>query len=194
LSRPGGNITGLSLQPEETMGKRLHILKELVPGASPIAVLWDRDDALFWPAAEAAARGPGWKLLPFEIRDAGQIDEAFRAATDAGAGALLVNGGSVIFRHHRRVIELAAENRLPAVYEVQPFVEEGGLISYGTDFNDIWRRAAFFVDKILKGVKPADLPIEQSTKFDFVINLKTARALELGIPSSLLMMATVVIR
>ena len=194
LSRPGGNITGLSLQSIDTMGKRLELLKELVPGAPSVAVLWDRGNVLFWPAAEAAARGRGWKLLPFEVRDVGQIEATFKAATDARASALLADAGPILFPQRRRVAELAARNRLHAMYELRQFVEAGGLISYGVDINDIWRRAAVFVDKILKGAKPADLPVEQPTKFELVINLKAAKALGLTIPQSLLLRADEVIR
>jgi len=194
LSRPGGNITGLSLQSVKTMGKRLELLKDLVPGASPVAVLWDRGNVLFWPAAEAAARGRGWKLLPFEVRDAGQIEATFKAATDARAGALLVEAGGILFVQRRRISELAAKSRLPAMYELRPYVEAGGLISYGTEINDIWRRAAVFVDKILKGAKAADLPVEQPTKFELVINLQTAKTLGLTIPQSLLLRADEVIQ
>ena len=194
LSRPGGNITGLSLQSVETMGKRLELLKELVPGAPSVAVLWDQGNVLFWPAAEAAARGRGWKLLPLEVGDVGQIEAAFKAATDARAGALLVDAGGVLFPQRRRVAELAARNRLPAMYELRPYVEAGGLISYGVDINDIWRRAAVYVDRILKGAKPADLPIEQPTRFELVINLETAKALGLTIPQSLLLRADEVIQ
>jgi len=165
------------------------LLKELVPGASPVAVLWDRGNFTFWPAAEAAARGRGWKLLSFEVRDVGQIEAAFKAATDARAGALLVDAGGVLFPQRRRVAELAARNRLPAMYELRPYVEAGGLISYGVDINDIWRRAAVYVDRILKGAKPADLPIEQPTRFELVINDKTAKAVGLTIPQSLRLQA-----
>jgi len=194
LNRPGGNVTGLSLQSVETMGKRLELLKEIIPGASPVAVLWDRSNFLFWPAAEAAARGRGWKLLSLEVGDAGQIEAAFKVATDARAGALLVDAGGVLFPQRRRVAELAARNRLPAMYELRPYVEAGGLISYGTDINDIWRRAAVFVDRILKGAKPGDLPVEQPTKFELVINMKAAKALDLTIPQSLLLRADEVIQ
>jgi len=194
LSRPGGNITGLSLQSVDTVGKRLELLKELVPDAAPVAVLWDRGNFTYWPAAEAAARDRGWKLLSVEVRDVGQIEAAFKAATDARAGALLVDAGPVHFPQRGRVAELAARNRLPAMYELRPFVEAGGLISYGVDINDIWRRAAGYVDKILKGAKPADLPIEQPTRFELVINLKTAKALGLTIPPSLLLRADEVIQ
>jgi putative ABC transport system substrate-binding protein len=185
LRRPGGNFTGLSLQSVETTGKRLELLKELVPGAGTIAVLWDRGGILNWQAAEAAAREQRWKVLSLEINDTNEIEGAFKAATAARAGALLVFGSGVLYPHARRVAELAARNRLPALYELRQYVEAGGLISYGADINDIWRRAAVFVDKILKGARPADLPIEQPSEFELVINLKTAQALGLTIPPSL---------
>lgn len=150
LARPGGNITGLSYQSIETIGKRLELLKELVPGPAPVAILWDRTSMGHWRAAEAAARPRSWKLLPIEIRDAGEIEAAFKTATDARAGALLVSAGGLTFPNRVRVAELAARSRLPAMYELRPYVEAGGLISYGADLVDIWHRAAVFVDKILK--------------------------------------------
>jgi putative tryptophan/tyrosine transport system substrate-binding protein len=171
LGRPGGNVTGLSLRSMETSGKRLELLKELVPGTVLVAVLWDRPSLSYWLAAEAAARERGWKLLSLEIQEAGEIERAFKAATDALAGALLVSAAGILFPNARRLAEVAARSRLPAMYELRPYVEAGGLISYGADIIDIWRRAAVFVDKILKGSKPADLPIEQPTKFELVINL-----------------------
>ena len=186
LSHPGGNFTGLSLESVELTAKRLELLKDLVPGGAPVAVLWDSYSLLYWQAAEAAAQGRGWKLLSLEIREAGDIEKAFRAATDARAGALLVSAAGLLFPRARRVADLAAKSRLPAMYELRPYVEAGGLVSYGADINDIWRRAATYVDKILKGAKPADLPVEQPTKFELVINLKTAKALGLTIPPSLL--------
>ena len=137
--------------------------------------------------AETAARARSWKLLSLEIRDAGDIEAAFKAAIDARAGALLVAASGLLFPQARRVAELAAKSRLPAIYEQRPYVEAGGLISYGANYDEIWRHAATFVDKILKGAKPADLPVEQPTKFELVINLKTARALGLTIPQSLLL-------
>jgi putative ABC transport system substrate-binding protein len=194
LGRPGGNVTGLSLQSVETTGKRLEVLKELVPAATPVAVLWDRTTRNYWQAAEAAARERGWKLLSLEIRDAGEIEEAFRAATGARAGALLVCAAALLFPHARRVAELAARSRLPAMYELRPYVEAGGLISYGADIIDIWRRAGVFVDRILKGARPADLPIEQPSKFETVINLKTAKGLGLTVPRSLSLRADEVIQ
>src|SRR5712691_7907592 len=189
LQHPGGNITGLSLQEIETTGKRLELLKELVPSAAPVAVLWNhasRNSLRYWQAAEAAARARDWKLLKLEIRDPGEIDGAFRAAADAHAGALLDLATRLTFARARQVAELAARRRLPAMYDLREYVEAGGLISYGADINDIWQRAASYVDKILKGAKPGDLPVDQPTKVELVINLKTAKALGLTIPQSLL--------
>jgi putative ABC transport system substrate-binding protein len=194
LGHPGGNFTGLSTQGVETTGKRLELLKELVPAAALVAVLWNRASLLFWQAAEAAARERGWKLLSLEIRDAGEIEGAFKAATNARAGALLVFAGGLFDRQARRIAELAAKSRLPAMYSLGFYVEAGGLISYSADLIDIWRRAAVFVDKILKGAKPADLPVEQPTKFELVINLKTAKALGLTLPPSLLLRANEIIQ
>ena len=192
MDTPGGNFTGLSLQSVELTGKRLELLKELVPAAALVAVLWDRTGLLFWQAAQAAARERGWKLLSLEIQDAGKIEEAFKAATDARAGALLVLGvGGLV--PYARVAELAASSRLPAMYGLRSYVEAGGLISYGADINDIWRRAAVFVDKILKGAKPADLPIEQPTKFELVVNRRAAKAIGLTIPPLILLRADQVI-
>jgi putative ABC transport system substrate-binding protein len=185
LAHPGGNITGLSLQSAETTGKRLELLKELVPGAAPVAVLWYGAGVRDWQVAEAAARARGWKLLSLEIRDAGEIEAVFKAATDARAGAMLVFGSGITFPRAARVAELAAKSRLPAMYELRQHVEAGGLMSFGPDIVDIWRRAATYVDKILKGAKPGDLPVEQPTKFELVINLKTAKALGLTIPQAL---------
>jgi putative ABC transport system substrate-binding protein len=151
LGHPGGNFTGLSLQSLELTGKRLELLKELVPGVAPVAVFWHRANLPSWQAAEAAARERGWKLLSLEIRDAGEIEGAFKAATGARAGALFVFAGGLLDRHARRIAELAAKNRLPALYTLSFYVEAGGLISHGADLIENWRRAAVFVDKILKG-------------------------------------------
>ena len=193
LGHPGGNFTGLSTQTVEATGKRLELLKELVPAASPVAVLRDRPSLPFWQAAEAAARTRGWKLLSLEIRDAGEIEGAFRAASDARAGALLVFPSGLLDVQAGRIAALAARSRLPAMYGLRRYVEAGGLISYSADLNDIWRRAAVFVDKILKGAKPADLPIEQPTKFELVVNLRAAKALGLTVPPSILLRADQVI-
>jgi putative ABC transport system substrate-binding protein len=194
LGHPGGNFTGLSHQQAETTGKRLELLKELVPGTAPVAVLWEPTAASSWQEADAAARARVWKLLSLQIRSASEIQMAFKKATDARAGSLLVLTGEIAYPQRQRIAELAAASRLPAMYDLRAYVEAGGLISYSADLNEIWRRAAGFVDKILKGAKPADLPIEQPRKFDLVVNLKVAKALGLGIPKSMLLRADDVIQ
>jgi putative tryptophan/tyrosine transport system substrate-binding protein len=189
LAHPGGNITGLSLQSTEASAKRFELLKELVPGPAPVAVFWNASSTQSRKAAEMIARKRGWKILPIEIRDAGAIEGAFKTAIDGHADAVLVFAAGVLFPQAQRVAELAARNRLPAMYDLREYVDAGGLISYGANINQIWRQAAGFVDKILKGAKPGDLPIEQPTKFELVINMKTAKALGLTIPQSLLLRA-----
>ena len=189
LAHPGGNFTGMSSQTVETMGKRLELLKELVPGAAPVAVLTARDGIRHWQAAQAAARTRGWKLVPIEIRDAGEIDAAFNAASDARASALLVHAPTVLQAHSQRVAAQAIKHRLPTMFHQRGYVEAGGLMAYGADTVEIWHHAAVFVDKILKGAKPGDLPVEQPTKFELVINLKTAKALGLTVPQPLLLRA-----
>jgi len=193
LGRPGGNITGLSLQSVDTTGKRLELLSELVRPAGPVAVLWDRYSLLHWQEAEVAARERGWRLLSLEIRDAGEIEAALTAAGDARAGALLVFNSALLDRQAGRIAALAARHRLPAMYGLRFYVEAGGLMAYGPDLIDNWRRSAVFVDKILKGAKPADMPVEQPTRFELVINLKTANALGLTVPHSFLARADEVI-
>ena len=193
LGRPGGNFTGLSNQSAELNRKRLELLKELVPAAGLVAVLRDPTGMGGWQVAEATARERGWKLLSLEVNSPGQIEGAFKAAKSARAGALLVIGGGIFFPQSQRVAELAIANQLPAIYANRPAAEAGGLMSYGADLDDIWRRAATFVDKILKGTKPADLPIEQPTKFELVINMKTAKTLGIKIPNSILVRADKVI-
>jgi ABC-type uncharacterized transport system substrate-binding protein len=185
LARPGGNFTGLSFVLVELIGKRLELLKQLVPTPAPVAVLWSRSYPQAWETAQAAARERRWTLLSLPIQDIDEVEEAFSAATKARAGAMLVTAGAPD-GHSRRVTELAAKSRLPAMYHFRYHVEFGGLVSYAPDLLDIWRAAAVFVDKILKGAKPADLPIEQPTKFELVINLKTAKALGLTIPPAFL--------
>jgi len=187
LGRPGGNITGMSLQILETMGKRLELLKALVPGAAPVGVVLDpRVGRRVWQEVQSAARERGWKLLALEIREASDIEKAFNAATGARAGALLVAPSGLPDAHAGRIAELAIKNRLPVMYAFRFYVEAGGLISYGVDISENYRRAAVFVDKILNGAKPADLPIEQPTKFELVINLKAARSIGLAIPQPIL--------
>jgi ABC-type uncharacterized transport system substrate-binding protein len=193
LGHPGGNFTGFSLQSPETVGKRLELLKDLVPGAAPLAVVWDQPSIIDWQAAQAAARERGWKVLSIELRNAEEIEDVFRSAVRGRAGALLVSAAGILFPRARRVAELSVKNRLPSMYGLREYVEAGGLISYGADINDIWRRAAVFVDKILKGAKPADLPVQQPREFELVINMKTAKAVGLTIPQSVLLRANQVI-
>lgn len=185
LNRPGTNFTGLSHQFADGAGKLLELLKELVPGTAPLAVFWDRGARSTWQAAQAAARSRGWKLQSLEIKDAGEIESAFKAATDAQAGALLVLTGQHAYANRHRITELATRHRLPAMFDLRPYVDAGGLISYGADLVDIWRQAARFVDKVLKGSKPAELPVEQPTRFELIINLKAAKAIGLTIPPAI---------
>jgi putative ABC transport system substrate-binding protein len=197
LARPGRNFTGVSLQLVETTAKRLELLKELVPGSAPVAVMWDPRSGvrpLSWQAAETAARAKGWRLLSLEVREPGEIESAFRQATKAGAGALLVVPVTVLDRNARRIAELAIENRLPAMYALRSYVDAGGLISYSADIVETWDRAALFVDKILKGANPGDLPIEQPIRFELAINLKAAKAISLPIPRAMLARANALIQ
>ena len=193
LAHPGTNFTGLSHQFPDTAGKLLELLKELVPGAAPVAVLWDRGSRSTWEAARVAGKARGWKLQSLEIKDANEIETALKSAADARAGTLLVLTGHIAFPNRQRISELAVQNRLPAMFDMRPYVDAGGLISYGADLIDFWRQAARFVDKILKGAKPADLPVEQPTKFELVINLKAAKAIGLTIPQSVRLRADEII-
>jgi putative ABC transport system substrate-binding protein len=193
LAHPGGNFTGMSLQSLELTGKRLQLLKELVPGAETVGILWDSTSPKSWPVAQAVGLTNGWKLLSVEIRDFREIAAAFNTAADAGAGALLVPASALLFSRARQIAELAALRRLPTMYELRPFVDSGGLVSYGANIEDIWRSAATYVDKILRGARPAELPIEQPTKFELVINSRAATALGLTIPPSILISADEVI-
>jgi ABC-type uncharacterized transport system substrate-binding protein len=198
LARPGGNVTGLSILAPELIGKRLEQLKQAVPGVSRVAVLWQpgalgkRTEEDMLKGAETTAGALGVRLQSVAVRSPADFDRAFSDMTRARAGALIVLP-SPIFSERRRLVDLAARNRLPAVYTWREYVDAGGLMSYGPDLADMLRRAATYVDKILKGAKPGDLPIEQPTKFELVINLKTAKALGLTIPPSLLQRADQVI-
>ena len=199
LGHPGGNFTGLSTQDTEVTGKRLELLKEVVPGPAPVAILWGQGafwgqpGPAGWQAAAAAAAERGWKVLSIELQEASDIEGAFKAAAASRAGAVLVLTAGPFSAHARRLPEVAAKSRLPVMYPFRFFVEAGGLMSYSPDLVDVWRAAAVFVDKILRGAKPGDLPVEQPTKFEFVINLKTAKALGLTIPQSMLRRADQVI-
>ncbi len=200
LARPGGNVTGLSILAPELVGKRLEQLTLAVPGVSRVAVLWqpgamgERMDKDMLKEADVAARALGVRLHFVEARGPADFDGAFSDMTKARAGALTVLGSTMFSNERRRLVDLAAKNRLPAVYTSREFVDAGGLMSYGPNAADSYRRAATYVDKILKGTKPGDLPVEQPTKFELVINLKPATALRLTIPQSLLQRADEVIQ
>jgi putative ABC transport system substrate-binding protein len=200
LARPGGNVTGLSVLEPELVGKRLELLKQVVPGVSRVAVLWhpgavgERTEKDVLKEAEAAARAMGVPLQFVEARGPADFDRAFLDMTRASAGALTVLESTVFFVERRHLVDLAAKNRLPAVYGLREFVDAGGLMAYGPNQPDLFRRAATYVDKILKGAKPGDLPVEQPTKFELIINLKAAKGLDITIPQSLLGRADEVIQ
>ncbi len=205
LARPGGNITGLSELTPELGAKRLELLKEAVPKVRRVAVLWnptysERFSASFrfwssdWTEIRAAAQVLGITLQSVEVRGPDDFDTAFSAMSRERADSLIAFSDPLIVFHGRRVTDLAAKSRLPAVYASREVVDAGGLMSYGPSSTDMFRRAAVYVGKILKGAKPADLPMEQPTKFELVINLKTAKALGLTIPQSLLRRVDEVIR
>ena len=199
LAQPGGNVTGLSVLAPELVGKCLEQLKQAMPAVSRVAVLWhpgamtERTDKDMLKRAEVAAQALGVRLQVLEARGPADFDRAFTEMTRARADALAVLTSSMLFGERRRLVGLAAKNRLPAVYPWREGVDAGGLMAYGPDLGDLLRRVATYVDKILKGAKPADLPVEQPTKFELVINLKTAKALGLTIPPSLLQRADQVI-
>ena len=192
LARPGGNVTGLSVLAPELVGKDLEHLTQAVPKASRVAALWhpgalgERTETDMLKAANVAARALGVRLQVVEARGPADFDRAFSDMTRARADALTVLTSSMLFGERRRLVDLAAKHRLPAVYPWREAVDAGGLMAYGPNLADTFRRAATYVDKILKGAKPADLPVEQPTKFELVINLKTAKALGLTIPQSVL--------
>ncbi len=208
LPRPGGNITGLTNLTSELVGKRLELLKEVIPQLSRVAVLWNPSNpaSATWRRAEVAAQSLGVQLQAAEVRDRDDwveikigkavfkdLEPAFAAIKRERAEALFMIRSPIVNDLTKRIANLAAESRLPEIYDEQRFPQLGGLMSYGTDLADLDRRAAIYIDKILKGAKPADLPIERPTKFELVINLKTANALGLKIPAHLLMEADKVI-
>jgi putative ABC transport system substrate-binding protein len=197
LAQPGGNLTGLSIMTQELDGKRLELLKEALPHVSRVAVLWNasnpaRPDA--FREIEATARGLGLQLHSLAVWHPDELDSAFAAMSREGAEALITLGDAVLWNQRARVVALAAQHRLPAVFDAREFADAGGLMAYGPHVPDSYRRAASFVDKILKGAKPADLPVEQPTKFELVLNLTTAKALGIMMPPSLLLLADEVIQ
>jgi putative ABC transport system substrate-binding protein len=200
LARPGGNVTGSSILSPELVGKSLEQLTQAVPGVSRVAVLWhpgaagERAVKVLLKEAEVAGRALGGRLQLVAGQGPADFDRAFSDMTRARAGALTVLPGLVFFNERRRLVDLAAKNRLPAVYTSRDFVDAGGLMAYGANLADLFRRAATYVDNILKGAKPADLPVQQPTKFELVINLQAAKEIDLTIPPSVLARADKVIK
>jgi putative ABC transport system substrate-binding protein len=197
LARPGGNITGLSTLGLELSGKRLELLKEIVPSLSRVAVFGSSTvpgNAQQLRETELAAEAFGVKLQYLDVLDPKDIETKFRGASKGRADAVLVLLGPVFNSRRTQVVELAVKSRLPALYPQSEYVEDGGLMTYGVSVNDLFRRAATYVDKILKGAKPADLPVEQPTKFEFIINLKAAKQIGLTIPPNVLARADKVIK
>jgi len=196
LARPGANITGLSQMLQGLGGKRLELLKEIVPKLSDVAVLWNPQSTsatLNWRENQQPARQLGIQLHSLEVRSPNELDKAFEAAIGARAGALAILPDPVITTNLKRIVDFAAKSRLPSIYQSSEFADAGGLVTYGPDRADLFRRAATYVDKILKGTKPGDLPVDQPTKFELVVNLKTAKALGITIPQSVLFRADRVI-
>ena len=197
LARPGGNITGLSTLAPELSGKGLELLKETIPKLSRVAVVWNPDNpgkTSSFKETEVAAQALRLQLQSLEVRGPNDVEPAFQAAKKERAGALIVLRDVVVSSQITRILELALKNQMPAIYGDRGFVDAGGLMSYGPNIDDLFRRAATYVDKILKGTKPADLPIERPSKFELVINLKTAKQIGLTIPPNLLARADRVIK
>jgi putative tryptophan/tyrosine transport system substrate-binding protein len=196
LRQPGGNVTGMASLQSELAGKRLELVRAIAPHVHRIAILWDERNPgsrLAVHETEAAAGRAGFTITSLPVRSPADLEAAFATLIRDRAGALNIVPSPMLFSHRARLAELAVKHRLPTVVGSREYVEAGGLAGYGTDYPELFRRAASFVDKILKGAKPADLPVEQPTKFELVINLKTAKALGLIMPPSLLLRADQVI-
>jgi len=196
LARPGGNITGFSQMNPDLVGKRLELLKEIMPNPSPMAVLWNPEDiisVISWDEVQLPARKLGIEVRSLPVRSSGELSNALDEAARARAAALAIMPNPVFVTNLKRIADFCSENRLPSIFHLREFAEVGGLLSYGVDRTDLFRRAASTVDKILKGAKPTELPIQQPTKFELVINLKTARRLGLSVPDKVLAFADEVI-
>ena len=194
LARPGGNVTGLFFQHLELLAKRFGLLKELLPSVSRVAVFSDSFTTDQLDALQAANQAVGLMLQPLHLQNPPyDFETAFRLAARSGAEAVMVLESAPIFRGRTQIVQLAKDNRLPTSFAFREYVEVGGLVSYGVNFSSMYRRAAEYADKILRGTKPADLPVEQSAKFELVINLKTAKAIDLTVPASFLALADEVI-
>ena len=197
LARPGGNVTGLSSLTVDTETKRLGLLRELLPGSKRIAVLYNLDNPANpsqWKELETAAPSMGVKLRLFDVRKPEDLEPALTEASQQHADGLIVGQDGLFVAYRKQVTELAAKYLLPAIYRSMESIEFGALMAYGPNYSDIYRRAAIYVDKIFKGASPGDLPIEQPTKFELIINLKTAKALGIIIPNDMLLRADEVIR
>jgi putative ABC transport system substrate-binding protein len=197
LAHPGGNVTGLSSVTVDIEAKRFGLLRELVPDSARIAALYNMSSPTNppeWQQIETAARSLGVQAQLLDVRKAEDLEPAFAAASRQRADGLIVGQDGILQANRKLVIELAAKHRLPAIYRSMEFIEAGGLMAYGPSYPDLYRRAATYVDRILRGAKPGDLPVEQPTKFELIINLKTAKALGLAIPPPLLLRADEVIQ
>ncbi len=197
LAKPGGNVTGLTVMTTDMSVKRLELLKESFPKRTRVAALWsprEREAVTGFKETTEAAKVLSLRLHPLEIKSVDDIDQAFKAMTKAGDQAIVVILSPLATLNSKRIVELALKHRLPGIYPTRQFVEEGGLMAYGPLIGDLYRRAATYVDKILKGTKPTDLPIEQPMKFDFIVNLKAAKQIGLTVPPNLLVRADRVIR
>jgi putative ABC transport system substrate-binding protein len=196
LARPGGNVTGLSLMLTDMSVKRLELLKESFPKRTRVAALWspgEREATIGFKETQDAAKVLSLRLHPLEIKSADDIDRAFVAMTKAGDQAIVVILSPLATLNSKRIVELAIKNRLPGIYPTRQFVEEGGLMAYGPLIGDMYRRAATYVDKVLKGANPAELPIEQPMKFDFIVNLLAAKKIGVTVPPNVLVRADRVI-
>jgi putative tryptophan/tyrosine transport system substrate-binding protein len=197
LARPGGNVTGLTTLAAELEGKRLELFKQAVPTLSRVVALLNPANpftTIGWKATQPAAEALGLTLQPVEARGPYDLDHAFATIKEVRPDGLIIIPDRFLLTYRASIVHFMAEHRLPGMFPFRDFVQEGGLLAYGPDYTDLYRRAATYVDKILKGAKPADLPVELPTKFELLINLKTAQALSLTIPPILLFQATEVIR
>jgi putative ABC transport system substrate-binding protein len=197
LARPGGNVTGLAVDAGgEILGKRFELLKETLPSLSRLGILWNPDVAFIrnrQTAMTETARTLGLTTIPVEVRGLDELEQAFATMVRERAQAFVVLGDSVLLNYRGQIAEMALKNRLPAVSLQREWADAGFLLTYGADIRDLYRRSAVFIDKIFKGAKPADLPVEQPTKFELVINLKTAKALGIDVPPTVLARADEVI-
>jgi putative ABC transport system substrate-binding protein len=197
LAKPGGNATGFSNISSTLVGKRLELLKETVAKLNRTAILWNpksQSSEESWNESQAAAQGLGLQLYSMEVSSTDKYESAFKEAIKAGSGALAVTQNALVNSNQRRIADFATKNRLPAIYNRRDFIENGGLMSYGADQTEPSRRGASMVDKILSGAKPADLPVEQPTKFELIINLQAAKQIGLTLPGHVLERANKVIR